>query len=339
MYCAIYTLYLLGVVSNAIPPLKLATGNLNFNVSLDALEAGPYVAHFTFNSLPSAQADLTLALESCGTVENYISPNSFLFHVSSDAESCVGGVASLPGVEGVAPLRPNLRVDPHLLPSSDLSGLRVISLILARGTSFSALSSDLQPSLTKLCPTCELLDVRPGEEAFVSSLGPNCTSPCGHLEIESPSECGCILPHNLVTSVLSSHPRVLWAWRVGGVEPFNAFGRGMMETTDLPNWGGVAAEYGSCTSDLCNHRGELPFSQIVAKYGALLPPFPSSPVDHLQQAVRNFTSLLPQGGKRDGEILDTQDHVRTLFIHTVQGSGCGRLPWHHHRRCFVVLSL
>jgi len=311
----LFGLFLLGGLGESatkVSSLELTTGLLTFDASVIEKIIGPYVATFTHSSLVTAQSELTRALSTCGTVENYLPHNSFLFHVASNASACLEAATSLPGFLGVAPLRAELRVDPQLTPNPDPTGLRVVSLTLARGTSFESLSEDLLPVLTARCPTCEILNVRPGVEAHITSLGPACNSSCGPLEINSPFSCGCHIPPTLFVvgglgreealAPISAHPHVLWAWRVEGSVAFNAFGRGMMETTDLPSWAEIAAEYGACSDDTCNHRGNLPFSQVPARYGAFLPPFPAAAQEHGQddgvESKNNKSGLTNQGPPR-----------------------------------------
>ena len=293
-FLCISLLYLFIYLAGGVQ-VKLTTGILSFPERLQAYATGPHVALFSKPALASAEPSLRAALKGCGSVSGFLPPTSFLIHIAASAKACLVQVQGLAGLEGLAPLPPQHRVQPGGVEFDAGSGapLRALTLSLAEGASHSALASFLAPHLAAHCGSeaaCEVVPVH-ATEAAVTSLN-NCSAAC---DLDSPPACGCAMGAALAGAA-AQHPDVLWVERVYQAHTANAFGRGMMETSDLANFQSIVAEFGGCADDTCNLAGFLPFSQVVTTYGPLLPPpaegAPASPPQ--QQRPHAFFEEVPR---------------------------------------------
>lgn len=272
----------LSAASAATTPLELTTGTLHFSpalggpgkatfksgaptvpvAGLDAPAPGSWAFTVSPSILATAADDLNAAMKGCGHVQSYLHPNAYHVHVRENEGLCLTSAAKVPGVEGVSFIPAELLTDPLVMGGTtrDFPPLRGLSLTMVRNATYEGIAADLTPTMLAHCPQCAIFPPGLGAEFFISSLeGEVCSTSC---QIDSPLDCGCTIPEPLVRFA-AAHRDVAWTERVVPVYSNNAFGRGMMETTDIANSGPVLIrEYGTCTDSTCNHAGDLPFSQI-----------------------------------------------------------------------------
>jgi hypothetical protein len=227
------------------------------------------------DAIGTFQASANSALRGCGAVENYLHLNAFTVHVRERAAACLASLRAVAGVEGVALFHPELRTDLSVMGGEAAPNppLRMLSLTLYRNASFAHAAADLAPLLAQHCPACQVVDPLGGTDLFVSSMEGACFDVCF---LDSPAECGCTIPEALVRAA-AGYSGALWLGRVEQAYSTNAFGRGMMESTDIANSGPtLIREYGQCGTGTpanpdpavayCNNAADLPFSQLPSLF-------------------------------------------------------------------------
>ena len=117
-----------------------------------------------------------------------------------------------------------------------------------------AVGEALAPALAR-CSSCAVVPAGEGA-AVLTALSASCSC-----DLDAAAECGCALPEGAVAAA-SALRGVLWVERLAPARPFNAFARGLMETTDLLNSPTIAAEFGACPDPTCNLTGYFPISQL-----------------------------------------------------------------------------
>ena len=245
---------------------SLSTGALFFERGKTEVPLGRSVA--VFSQVDSTtEASLQAALSTCHGRTYFLPPASYLLHARG--ASCA---LRLPGLQSVAPLPPSLVLDPSLprpaLRGRSLEGeiivegtvLRVVALSLVEGADMHALHFALLPLLPRHCALVTLH----ATEAHISCLQ-LCSLGC---TLHSPAACGCTLPLSAVHAA-AQHPDVLLVAPVHPPRALNAFGLGVMHTSDLGNFAGITAEYGPCPDATCNQAPNLPFSQLAATFGPM----------------------------------------------------------------------
>jgi len=256
--------FFLQLVSSSYLSLLLSTGELDFSGSFKE-EKGPWVVSVD----ETIECLWKRPLSACGSVEGYLPPHSYLIHVATNDASCLRAMKALPCVNGLVPLPPSMRISPALLKDRD-PGVRVLTVRIAGASSVvDSLGESLAPHL---CPECTLLLGSSGSSVVhVSSLeSPSCVA--ARASLTSPRATGCTIPQSTI-SALATHPSVIWVEALPGLRLHNAFARGVLETSDAYNWGGVVNEFGACSGGdaECSQGALLPLAQISSLFGPLAP--------------------------------------------------------------------
>lgn len=304
-------LTLLAAAVHAAPtpaPIKFSTGTLSFGApgkayvhsssltvaapGLEGAARGPWAVAFDETHMGTMRATLISTLAPCGSLVGFLPPSNFLIHIRDDAGACLARVAAVDGVLGVSSVPAPLLTDPYIPATPSGPPLRILTLELAKNTSFEELSRDLSSGVLALCPLCAFMSID-AEQAAISSVE-DCAAEC---TIDAPVDCGCTLPE-AVAAVVAAHPNVLWTSRYEAVHTFNAFSTATIDTSNYVSSATVQTKWGTCPDTAaineCGMEGLLPFVKIGPAYG----PFPVG----MPRANRSSSSVSDEGvARRTGE--------------------------------------
>lgn len=233
--------------------LELQTGLIDFKTP-HLVTGGSIVVFFYPSSASASKSTLETTLASLtppGTLLGLLPPNAFLVHVpKSQSGAFVESVGKLSPhflFSGVPPAHKSLLLStPHPAPYPANHTLRVKLVATPGGM------GALRELLSHACPTCPL--VVPSDTLALVSPCPSCSS---------------TLPTSLIHSIALLEDVVWIETQSLQVHKKNAFGGGIMGSSDLQNWGEVNAEFGACgtlASDTCGSLNNLAFSKTAQLY-------------------------------------------------------------------------